>query len=56
MSSGKTADEVHLVWLDDRSRIASFHPVEGYTRLEFLSHEAFMAFLQSLKDRCFSFQ
>ena len=37
-----------IVWLDDQERIASFHSVDGYERKEFLSHEHFIGFVQTL--------
>ena len=45
-----------VVWLDDQSRIASFHSVTGYEAHSFSCHEFFMGFLHSLQERGYRFQ
>ena len=46
----------YTVWLNEQTRIASFHPVEGYSIQNFLNHEFFMRFLHSLQERGYRFQ
>ena len=45
-----------IVWLNDQSRIASFHRVVGYEERSFTCHEFFMSFLHSLQERGYRFQ
>lgn len=47
---------LHTVWLEERSKIASFHRVEGYQQRAFICHEFFMAFLQGLQEQGYRFQ
>lgn len=47
---------LHTVWLDDQSRIASFHAVTGYARHDYSNHDCFMGFLYSLQERGYRFQ
>lgn len=37
--------EIHIVWLNEQKRIASFHPVNGYERHLLCGHEPFEDFL-----------
>lgn len=46
----------NIVWLSEKDRIASFHPVDGYESQSFSCHEFFMAFLHTLQERGFRFQ
>jgi len=46
----------YTVWLNDQTRIASFHNVSGYEQHSFTSHEFFMGFLHSLQERGYRFQ
>lgn len=46
----------HIVWINEETRIASFHAVEGYIVQTFSSHEFFMNYIHSLQERCFRFQ
>ena len=48
--------EIHTVWLNEESRIASFHSVTGYEPHSFTCHEFFMGFLHSLQERGYRFQ
>ena len=48
--------EIHTVWLNEESRIASFHSVSGYKKHDYSSHSYFMAFLHSLQERGYRFQ
>lgn len=45
-----------VVWISERDRIASFHPVDGYRRQIFRQYDFFMNFLHSLQERGFRFQ
>ena len=45
-----------VVWISERDRIASFHPVDGYRRQIFRQYDFFMSFLHSLQERGFRFQ
>lgn len=45
-----------IVWVSERDRIASFHPVDGYCRQAFRRRDFFMDFLHSLQERGFRFQ
>lgn len=49
-------DFENTVWVCVANRIASFHPVPGYERQSFLTHDYFMSYLKSLQDRGFRFQ
>ena len=46
----------HIVWLNEKDRIASFHHVEGYRVETFNLHDHFISFLHSLQERGFRFQ
>ena len=48
--------EIHTVWLNEESRIASFHEVNGFKKYEYSNHSYFMAFLHSLQERGYRFQ
>ena len=50
MARQATEQGSHTVWLNDRDRIASFHPVEGYYKRTFSSHDFFMSFLHALQE------
>ena len=45
-----------IVWLNEDSRIASFHPVEGYREQGFRDHDHFLAFVQNLQEQGYRFQ
>lgn len=47
--------EKNTVWINEEERVASFHPVEGYTMQEFSSREFFMSYLLSLQQCGFRF-
>lgn len=47
---------IWVVWLDEGTKIASFHAVEGYRRQEFTNQEYFHKFMMSLQERGFRFQ
>lgn len=49
-------EQDYIVWLSEPSRIASFHPVEGYQKQIFLSHDFFMSYLQNLQNQGYRFQ
>ena len=44
------------VWIDEQSKIASFHYVEGYHKHTYHIQESFMEFLRTLQQRGFRFQ
>lgn len=44
------------VWLCDATRIASFHPVEGFREQRFLDHQFFLNYLQQLQNQGYRFQ
>ena len=48
--------EIHTVWVSEKDRIASFHPVEGYAIQTFSNHDFFMSYIHSLQERSFRFQ
>lgn len=48
--------EIHVVWISDESRSASFHAVTGYTKHDYSNHDYFMAYLHSLQERGYRFQ
>ena len=48
--------EIHTVWLNEESRIASFHEVNGFKKHDYSNHSYFMAFLHSLQERGYRFQ
>ncbi len=47
---------VHVVWVSEEARIASFHPVEGYLPQRFWDHAFFLRCLHALQGRSFRFQ
>lgn len=38
----------HTIWMNETERIASFHPVEGFTEKTFVSKDYYVSFLLSL--------
>ena len=48
--------ETHTVWLNEESRIASFHEVSGYQKHDYSNRSYFMAFLHSLQERGYRFR
>lgn len=38
----------HTIWTNETERIASFHPVEGFTEKTFASKDYYVSFLLSL--------
>ena len=52
----KNTAQLWVVWLDERAKIASFHPVEGYRRQEFSNKEYFQSYMMALQERGFRFQ
>ena len=46
----------HIVWMDERERIVSFHKVDGYRRGGFLSHTYFLQFILDLQQPGYRFQ
>lgn len=38
----------HTIWTNEVERIASFHPVEGFTEKTFVSRDYYVSFLLSL--------
>ena len=48
--------EIHTVWLNEESRIASFHEVNGFKKNDYFNHSYFMAFLHSIQERGYRFQ
>ena len=48
--------EAHIVWINEETRIASFHAVDGYVVQTFANHEFFMSYIHSLQERSFRFQ
>ena len=55
-SSVKTPSQGFVVWLKDEDKIASFHPVEGFRRQSFQTHQFFLDFLCELQASGFRFQ
>ncbi len=49
-------DELYTVWLCASGRIASFHPVEGYQKQSFVTHDFFLNYLQQLQNQGYKFQ
>ena len=52
----RQAAQLWVVWLDEKEKIASFHPVEGYRRQEFSNKEYFQSYMMALQERGFRFQ
>lgn len=48
--------EIHVVWISEENRIASFHAVIGYAKHDYSNHDYFMAYLHSLQERGYRFQ
>ena len=44
------------VWMNEETRIASFHPVAGYREQRFRNHDYFLEFLQGLQAQGYRFQ
>ncbi|MBQ8801671.1 MAG: hypothetical protein IJZ52_05245 [Clostridium sp.] len=47
---------LNTVWLNEKERIASFHYISGYQRLEFPRRESFIRYLQTLQEKGWRFQ
>lgn len=52
----RSAKDIHTVWIGEKDRVASFHPVDCYERQSFASHDFFINYLCSLQKRGFRFQ
>ncbi len=48
--------DLHIVWIGEEDRIASFHAVDRYERQTFTCHDYFIKYLRSLQERGFRFQ
>ncbi len=48
--------DLHIVWIGEEDRIASFHAVDRYKRQTFTCHDYFIKYLRSLQERGFRFQ
>lgn len=48
--------ETHVVWLNEQTRIASFHPVNGYERHLLCGHDSFEYFLFFLVENGYRLQ
>ena len=48
--------DAHIVWINEETRIASFHAVDGFVLRTFVNHEFFMSYIHSLQERSFRFQ
>lgn len=48
--------KIHVVWVGEEDRIASFHAVETYELKTFVCHDYFIHYLRSLQERGFRFQ
>lgn len=46
----------HTVWINEETRIASFHAISGYVVHDFIDHESFMDYICALQERSFLFQ
>ena len=53
MTPGKTENNV---WLDEKNKIASFHPVHGYHNYTCQQREQFLEFLKELAESGYKFQ
>ena len=53
MTSDKTENNV---WLDEKNKIASFHPVHGYHNYTCQQREQFLEFLKELAESGYRFQ
>lgn len=49
-------EQAYIVWLCEITRIASFHPVAGYRKQSFMTHEFFLNYLQQLQNQGYRFQ
>lgn len=45
----------HIVWINEKNRIAYFHPQENYTAQVFSNHEFFINYLIFLQEQGFRF-
>lgn len=52
----RRGDNAHIVWLNAQTHIASFHPVDGYTKRSFSNRDFFLLFLHALQERGYRFQ
>lgn len=48
--------ENYVVWLCEASKIASFHFVDGFSKMNFITHEFFLNYLQELQIQGYRFQ
>ena len=49
-------EQLYTVWISEACRIASFHPMEGYRKQSFMTHEFFLNYLQQLQNQGYKFQ
>lgn len=49
-------EQQYIVWLSEDTRIASFHPVTGYRKQSFFTHDFFLHYIEDLQSRGFRFQ
>lgn len=48
--------QIHMVWIGEEDRVASFHAVDTYELRTFACHDFFLDYLRSLQERGFRFQ
>ena len=46
----------YVVWINEQTRVASFHAMDGFHSQSFCQHEFFMSYLSSLQERGYWFQ
>lgn len=56
VDTGSELIQVKMVWLDEKQKIASFHPIDGCACSAFVNHAEFIDYLVSLQKIGYRFQ
>ena len=44
------------IWVDEKEKIVSFHPIENSDSINFQEHTHFLSYVQALAERSYRFQ
>ena len=44
------------IWVDEKEKIVSFHPIENSDFIDFQEHSHFLSYVQDLAERSYRFQ
>ena len=51
-----TTSALFQLWVDNQRRIVSFHPEDGFERLEFFSHDFFLRCVDEYSNKSYRYQ